>query len=260
MAIEPLFCVDGKKAIVTGAASGLGRAMALGLAEAGADVAIADINMDGTQDVARQIERLGVRALPIHVDISESGQVEQMVETVLREFGTIDILINNAGIPPVGRLPSHQMKQESWDKVINVDLRGLFLCARLVGQKMVEQRSGKIINIASISGMLVNKGQAGMSAFCSAKAAVIHLTKVLATEWAPYNIKVNCISPGYMMTPALQDVAKDPKRLQQLIDLVPMGRIGEPEELKGAVLFLASEASSYVTGHNLVVDGGHTAW
>jgi len=255
-----LFSLKGKKAIVTGSAAGLGRAMATALGEAGADVAVVDINPDGAREVSAEIEKLGVRSLAIKANVARAEEVGEMVKETKRAFGSIDILVNNAGIGPQVRVPTERLEEENWDKVVDTDLKGVFLCARETGKEMIKQKSGRIINVASISGMIVNKGQEGLAPFSSAKAGVILLTKVLAVEWAKYNIQVNCISPGYMRTTAIKELEKDPVMYQKLIDLTPMGRIGEPHELGGIIVFLASDASSFMTGHNLVVDGGHTAW
>ena len=253
------FKLDGNKAIVTGGASGLGEGMAIALAEAGADVAISDVNLQSAQRVADKIRKLGRNSFAIKTNVTRSEDVREMVRKVLKQFGRIDILVTSAGIGE-GPVPPEKLSETEWRKIIDVNLAGIFLCNQEAGKVMIRQKRGKIVNISSISGTIVNKGQAGLVAYCPSKAGVISLTKVLAVRWAKYNINVNCISPGYMLTPQSEKMLSDPKRYKFVTDLVPMKRIGNPEDLAGAVVFLTSEASSFITGHDLRVDGGHTAW
>lgn len=253
------FKLDKRKAIVTGGASGLGEGMAVALAEAGADVVIADINLKGAQRVADKIKKICRNSLAVEVDVTGVQSVKQMTEKALAEFGRIDILVTSAGIGEGPILPEN-LDEEEWEKIIDVNLKGIFLCNREVGKVMIKQRKGKIINIASMSGTIVNKGQAGLAAYCPSKAGVISLTRVLAVRWAGHNINVNSISPGYMRTPQSQAMLDDPERYKFVIDLVPMKRIGIPQDLAGAVVFLSSDASDFITGHDLIVDGGGTIW
>jgi len=260
--MNSLFDLKSKIAIVTGAGSGLGKSMAIGLAKAGASVVVADINVSSAEETADEIRKIGRNTLSIGVDVTNSDQVNKMTEKVINEFGKIDILINSAGIVRRGaeRVPLEKVSEEEWDEVIKVNLKGTFLCAQRVGREMIKQKKGKIINIASMSGMIVNKGLTGVGVYCVSKAGVIMLTKALAVEWAKYNINVNCISPGYMKTPMTARTRSDPIISRIQLDMTPLNRYGEPDEVVGAAIFLASDASSYMTGSNLVIDGGYTAW
>jgi len=253
--LDSLFNLKDKVAIVTGAGSGLGKAMAIALAKAGANIIAADINVSSAEETVRELKQKG---FPIKVDVTNSEEVNKMTEKVINEFGKVNILVNSAGI--ARRIPVEKMDEKEWDEVIKVNLKGTFLCVQCVGRKMIEQKKGKIINIASVSGSVANKDLIGLAAYCASKAGVILLTKVLAVEWAKHNINVNCISPGYMKTPMTAKTRTDQKLYKTLLDTVPFGRFGEANELAGAVVFLASDASSYITGSNLSIDGGYTAW
>jgi len=255
MDVREMFDLRGEKAIVTGAAQGLGEQIALGLAEAGADIAVVDINIDGTVRVAESIRNIGRESISIKVDVTKISDVENMVKMVKDRFDEIDILVNNAGI--VNNLPAEQITKEEWDRVIEVNLSGVFLCAQVVGREMIKQKKGNIINISSMSGLIVNRPQPQIH-YNTSKAGVIMITKSLAGEWAKYNIRVNAIAPGYMRTPLVDKVF--PKYGKGWSSLTPMGRIGDPSEIKGPALFLASRASSFVTGSVLVMDGGYTLW
>ncbi len=257
MSVLSLYELSNRKAIVTGAGQGLGQAMAMALAEAGADVVIADINIDTAQQTAAEIEKLGRKSLVVKMDVSKSDEINQAIDMVIKEFGRTDILVNNAGINR--RVPAEKMSETDWRKVIDVNLTGVFLCSQAVGRQMIKQKSGRIINIASMSGMVLNRGVTQI-AYYAAKAGVIMLTKALAVEWAKYNIWVNSISPGWMRTSLVEsEFIADKKRYQEIIEDTPMRRFGEPKELGPAVVYLASEASSFVTGENLVIDGGYVA-
>ena len=247
-----LFDLTDKIAIVTGASRGLGKAMATGLARAGANVVVADI-LDVNETV-EEIKKLGREAVGIKVDVSKKEDVERMVQQTIEKFGKVDILVNNAGIFRMA--PAETMKEEDWDKVIAVNLKGQFLCAQEVGKRMIKQKSGKIINMASVAGKLAF---AQSAAYNASKAGVILMTKTLAAEWGKYNIQVNAICPGVFTTPMTKDFLKDKNFLQMIKRRVPLARYGEPEELIGAAIFLSSKASDYMTGHELVIDGGWTA-
>ena len=255
MQAKGLFDLTDEKAIVTGAAQGLGEQMALALAEAGADVDIVDINLEGASKVAASIEDMGRDSIAIKADIAKVSDVENMVKMVEERFGRIDILINSAGI--ASHVPAEELAKEEWDEVIEVNLSAVFLSAQRVGRKMIAQKKGNIINISSMSGLIVNKTQSQIN-YNTSKAGVIMLTKSLAVEWAKYNIRVNAIAPGYMRTPLVDEVFS--KYGQEWTSSTPMGRIGEPHEIRGPALFLASKASSFVTGSVLVMDGGYTIW
>lgn len=254
MGILDRLSLQGRTALVTGAGQGIGQAFALALAEAGADVAIVDINPDSARAVAAQVAALGVRSLPLQVDVRCSDQVDRMVSDILSAWGHLDIGVNNAGIGMWA--PGEEMTDEQWRSVLAVNLDGVFYCCRAEGRAMLAQGHGKIINTASMSARIVNRPQCQV-AYNASKAGVVHLTKSFAAEWAARGVRVNCISPGYTRTPLVDQVA-------HLVDGwladIPMGRMAETSDLQGALVYLASEASDYVTGHELVVDGGFTLW
>jgi NAD(P)-dependent dehydrogenase (short-subunit alcohol dehydrogenase family) len=247
-----IFRLDGKVAIVTGAGRGIGAAMAKGLAEAGADVTVADIDYEAALDTAEVIEQMGRKALPVQVDVGDAVSVKNMVDATVEKFGTVDILVNNAGIQR--RDPCIEMSEEDWDAVIRVNLKGVFLCSREVGKILVQKGSGKVINIASL---LASVAQPNRGPYTASKGAVAQFTKVLALEWAPYNINVNAIAPGYVATELNTKLLEDKQVYDELTSRIPMGRWCEPEELTGAVVFLASNASSYMTGQLVNIDGGY---
>jgi NAD(P)-dependent dehydrogenase (short-subunit alcohol dehydrogenase family) len=253
------FDLKNKAALVTGGARGLGQAMAAALAAVGADVVIADMVLDQAEDAASKIEKeTSVSCLAVRADISVENDVEQMVQRALERFGKIDILVNNAGIHIGGEFAPEALDRKYWDKTLAVNLTGAFLCCQTVGKHMIERKKGKIVNIASMSGMVVNRLTGKHNpAYCVSKAGVIMLTKVLAAEWAKYNICVNAIAPTYIETDMCN---KAPGLQAEMRRDIPMGRIGRPDDLAGAVVYLASAASDFVTGHTLLLDGGYTAW
>ena len=255
MNAKEMFILSGEKTIVTGAAQGLGEQMALALAEAGADVAVVDVNIDAASRVTDYIRNIGRDSIAAKADVTKVADVENMVKVAKDRFGKIDILINNAGITI--NVPAGEMSKEEWDRVIEVNLTGVFLCAQAVGREMIKQKKGNIINISSMSALIANRPQPQIS-YNASKAGVIMITKSLASEWRRYNIRVNAIAPGYMRTPLVDKVF--PKYGKDWSSLTPMGRIGDPSEIKGPALFLASRASSFVTGSVLVMDGGYTIW
>lgn len=252
----PSFPLPGKVAIVTGGRRGIGKAIALALAEAGADIAICDrvVEDGGLEAVAEEIQRLGRRSLAVRADITNKADVDSMVQRVVDEFGVIDILVNSAAMNI--RAPLLELGEDGWDRVINTDLKGYYLCSQAVGKRMVEQKRGSIINIASTAAI---KAAAEMGAYCIAKAGVVMLTRVLALELAQYNIRVNAIAPYMVKTKFSQPLWGDPETLKQLESEIPLGRLAEPGDIIGSVLFLASDASSYITGHTIIVDGGLSA-
>lgn len=251
-----LFDLTGKKALVTGGSIGIGRGFALALAQAGADVAIIARNEVAGNSVVEEIKELGHDSLFVKCDVAVKDQVQEMVKTVVKQFGQLDIGVNNAGIAILGA--DEEIDQISWDKVIAVNLTGMFLCAQAEAQQMIKQSppGGKIINMASMSATIANCN----ASYDASKAGIVHMTKTLAAEWGQYNINVNCISPSYVLTPMH---ASTPVVVRGRIrELTPLGHVQRPEDLYGPVVFLASDASNYVTGHDLMVDGGHTlnAW
>jgi 2-deoxy-D-gluconate 3-dehydrogenase len=244
------FRLDGKIAIVTGSARGLGRAMAEGLAEAGADVALVDIlDMKETQ---QQIEKLGRRCVTIKADLSSKDCVEEIVNTTVKKLGGIDILVNNAGI--IRRAPFVEFTEKDWDDVMNINIRTLFFLSQAVTKIFIKQgRGGKIINTAS---MLSFQGGILVPSYAASKSAVAGLTRLMANELAKQNINVNAIAPGYMATDNTAPIRADVSRSKTILDRIPAGRWGNPDDLKGAVVFLASDASSYLYGSIIPVDGG----
>jgi len=235
--------------LITGAAQGIGKSIALLLAQNGANIVVSDINLERAEETAKEIESIGSKAMAVKVDVANLKEVEQMVEAVLEKFGKIDILVNNAGITRDKLIL--RMTEEDWDAVLNVNLKGTFNCTKVVVRHMAKQRSGKIVSIASVVGEMGNAGQANYSA---SKAGVIGLTKTIAREFAQRRINVNAIAPGYIETPMTEILPEKVK--EELKSLIPMERLGKPEDVAEAVLFLVSEESNYITGQVLNVNGG----
>lgn len=247
-----LFDLRSKKALVTGGATGIGRAAALALAQGGADVAIADLNEDVGNKTVAAIQELGRDSHFVWCDVAEPGSVHAMIETVVRRFGRLDIAVNNAGSIRSG--DDESQSKEDWDQVIGVNLTGTWLCAQAEMRQMIKQTptEGKIINVASIAAtMALSNGS-----YDASKAAVVHLTRTLAARWGRYNINVNSLSPGYVI--AAMGTTRSLEEREKLRAVTPLGYVQRLEDLYGPVLFLASKASDYVTGQNLIVDGGHT--
>lgn len=257
MKIMEKYDLTNKVSIVTGAAAGLGKAMAEALAQAGSHIVIADIDKEKAQATAKQLsDQEGVETLAIQTDVTEETQVQHMVNQVLDRFGSIDVLINNAGI--VLNEKAEDTSFADWQKVININLNGVFIVSQIVGRQMIEQQRGSIINISSMSGLVVNTPQCQAS-YNASKAGVIMLTKSLAMEWARHNIRVNTIAPGYMKTELTKKFFDQGGMTDTWMEMTPMGRPGNPEELGGIALYLASEASSFATGSVFTIDGGYTA-
>jgi len=254
------FGLAGKCAVVTGAATGLGKAMANALADVGANIVIADINMEKAEKTAEELRLKNVEVMALKLDVTMYDDVNICVKKVLEKFGKIDILINNAGIARHSK--AEDMSLKDWNDIMNVNLTAVFIMSQVVGRIMISQKQGSIINISSMSGIIVNTPQ-NQSAYNASKAGVIMLTKSLATEWAQHNVRVNTIAPGYMNTELTEVFMKNEQNkptVDRWMQFTPMGRVGEPEELKGIAVYLASDASSYVTGSVFTVDGGYTAW
>ena len=249
-----LFNLSGKIGIVTGGGRGIGRTLALALADAGADVIIADILIHQGEEVVQEIKKKAKDSLLIKVDFSQKIEIEKMVSETMKHFGRIDILINNAAINIFS--PAEEFTLEDWNKVLSVNLTGVFLCAQAVGKIMIEQKGGKIINIASVGGMTGTYRKA--IAYDSSKAGVINLTRSLAVEWGKYNINVNAIAPGMIETDLTRKRLEDKEICEYFVKRVPLGKIGQPDYLVGPVLFLSSEASTWMTGQTIVLDGGQT--
>ncbi|NLY30747.1 MAG: SDR family oxidoreductase [Firmicutes bacterium] len=255
---ENSFCLNGKVAAVTGGAQGLGLAMAQALAKAGAKVALLDIDMEKCQAEAGKLEsEYEVESLAIYADVRKLDQMEAAVAQIVERFGGLDIFVNNAGI--CKNIKAEEMTLEEWQEVIDINLTGVFIGSQVAGKQMIKQGGGSIINIASMSGSIVNVPQPQCS-YNASKAGVIHLTKSLASEWAQYSIRVNSISPGYMKTAMTEKTLQTDMAKDWWLRLTPMGRPGLSHELGGAVVFLASDASSFMTGADLIIDGGYTVW
>lgn len=250
--MNPLFDLSGKAAIVTGASTGLGMGMTLGLASAGADILLVD-HVESDQ-IAEQVHMMGRRASCLTIDLMQSTAVGAVMEKALAEFGRVDILVNNAGI--IRRTPAIDFSQQDWDEVMTLNARTVFFLAQAAARDMMKRKHGKIINISSL---LAFQGGILVPSYAASKGAVAQLTKSLANEWAAYGITVNAIAPGYMATNNTRALRDDPVRSRTILDRIPAGRWGLPDDLKGAAIFLASSASDYVNGHVLVVDGGWLA-
>ena len=244
--------LNDKIAIVTGAGQGIGRGIALSLAERGASVVVADINLQAAQGVEAETKSKRHEALAFGVDVSVPSQVESLIATALSEFGHIDIQINTAGVPLT--VQSIDMTEEQWDTVIDVNLKGAFLCSRAAAKEMIRQGGGKIINFASGA---AHGGIPGQAAYCASKGGVVALTRALAVEWAEYNITVNSISPGMTETPGMQKLKQEwPKVFKARAKRIPLGRTAQIQDIVSLVLFLAGEESDYITGRDFLVDGG----
>ncbi len=245
------FRLDGRVAVVTGSGTGLGQGMAVGLAEAGADV-VGVYNSHPPEKAKTAVEKLGRGFLAVQADLISIEPVERIIESAVKRFGRLDILVNDAGI--IRRAPSLEYSEKDWDDVININLKSLFFLCQAAARQFVKQKTGgKIINIASL---LSFQGGILIPPYTASKSGVRGLTQLLANEWAKHDINVNAIAPGYMATDNTEPLRKDPKRGPAILERIPAGRWGSPEDLKGAVVFLASEASNYVNGYTLAVDGG----
>ena len=260
MGVLDRFRLDGKRLFITGGSRGLGREMALALADAGADVVLAARDQAALESTAAEIRELGRQADVIAADLGEPEQCQQVCEQVVDELGPIDILINNVG----GRrynIPLGQLPLDKWEEIVRLNLTSTFVCTQVIGSSMLARaRGGRIINIASMSGMIVNRGIGGRS-YETAKAAVIHFTKTTAADWAPHGITANAICPGFFMTaPNVRWSHEHPNLFALYKEQIPIGQFGQAEDVGPLALYLASEASRYVTGATFVIDGGYTLW
>ena len=256
-----LFDLSGKVAIVTGAARGLGKQMALSLAEAGADVCFCDLLEEQGRKTEKEIAALGVKSFFKKVDVTKTAEIEPFVKEIVERFGGIDILINNVGIESEG-CPIEEVDDDLWKKIIDVNMSSMFYVSRAVGKEMIARgKGGSIINMSSISGLIISKIFPRHNVtYGVSKAGIVHLTKGLASEWAQYGIRVNALAPGYMLTENTSASRKFPEIVERLTEMTPMKRYGQEWELKGAAVFLASQASTFMTGSTLVIDGGNTIW
>lgn len=252
----PSMTLEGKVTIVSGAGSGIGKAIVIAAAEAGADCVPCEIpaKMESLGPVCEVIRKLGRRALPLALHLPDMASIEAMITAAVEEMGRIDVLVNNAGV----NIPCDALEftEEDWDAVLDVNLKGLFFLSQRAARRMKKTGGGKIVNIASQNGVV---GYYKRAAYCSSKAGVINLTRVLAIEWARYMINVNAVGPTFILTPLTQSTFDDPEMREDLLKRIPIGRVGQPEDVVGAVVFLASPAADMITGHTLMVDGGWTA-
>ncbi|MBN1188147.1 MAG: SDR family oxidoreductase [Dehalococcoidales bacterium] len=253
MRIEKLFDIKGRKALVTGAGRGIGKVLARTLAEVGCDVALFGLHEQNLEEVAVKIRKMRRCCITIEGDVSRNQDVKKAFDRVVNEFGRLDICVNNAGISM--QKPVEEMPEKDWDLIMDINMKGVFLCSQAAAHIMIPQKSGSIINIGSISARVVNVPQK-QAIYNTSKAGVVMLTQAMAVEWAPHGIRVNSISPGYIKTE--MTLSSMSGLFPAWESLTPLGRLGEPEELRGALIYLASDASSYTTGHDLVVDGGYT--
>jgi NAD(P)-dependent dehydrogenase (short-subunit alcohol dehydrogenase family) len=245
------FDLGGKVAIVTGGGRGIGRAIALGLANSGASVAVTSRTQKEIDAVAEEIKKSGGKALAVVTDLTVNDQLENLVQATVREFGKIDILVNNAARSFLRSLMD--LREDGWDKVFNTNVKSVWLLSRLVARKMMEQKSGRIINITTVG---AEKAELGMAAYGCSKAALKMLTRCMAREWAQFGIQVNAVGPGLTKTDFSKPIWSNPEVAKHVSAAIPMGRLAEPEEVVGSVLFLASDAARFITGHSIYVDGG----
>jgi NAD(P)-dependent dehydrogenase (short-subunit alcohol dehydrogenase family) len=250
-----MFDLGGKVALVTGASKGLGAAIAVGLARAGAALALCGRDQEGLAATRAAVEAEGARARTFEMDVLSRTSIRAAVAAAIEAFGQVDILVNNAGVNV--RKPALELAEEEWDRVVDTNLKGYFLVAQAVGAHMVARRAGKVINVSSIFGAV---GMDKQLAYASSKGGVAQLTKVLAIEWAKHGVNVNAVGPTYFETPLVASIRHDPERFAFINERTPMGRWGQPEELVGTIVYLASAASDFVTGQTVYVDGGWTIW
>jgi NAD(P)-dependent dehydrogenase (short-subunit alcohol dehydrogenase family) len=250
------FSLEGKTAIITGAGSGLGLAVSKGFAMAGANLALVDFNLDAVKKLAVELESIGCKAIPLKADVTDAAMVKSAVETVVREFSAVDVLVNCAGITK--RMPLEEFDEDAWDLVLSINLKGTFLFTKYAAQEMLKKGKGSVINFGSLGSVVAIPMS---TAYCSSKGGVAMFTKTAACEWAQRGIRVNAVLPGTFETPLLkQCINENSSYGEDMLKRFPIGRFARPEEIVGACIFLASDASTYVTGHLLAVDGGCTAY
>lgn len=254
--MNDLFDLTGKVALVVGGAGEIGHAQALGLADAGADVVVASRKLEHLEPVAKEIQAKGRKSLAVAVDVTQEQSVSSMVDSVLKKFPTIDILVNAAGIAV--RKPTEAMPLEDWQRVMDINLRGTLLTCQAVGRVMIKQKSGKIINLSSVRGRFGFPG--GYSAYCPSKGGVDALTRALAVEWAPHNVLVNAIAPTFVDTPLTRTALTNPEFSKLVLSRIPLGRLATTGDIVGATILFASKASDFITGQILYIDGGVTCW
>lgn len=251
MSVLNKFSLDNRKAVVIGASRGLGKRMALALAEAGADVIVSSRSLEALQKVADQIRKLSRESYAIECDISNVSEIERLYQLVMKKFSRVDILINVAGTTI--RKPSTEITEEDWEEVSGINIKGMLFACKIFGKSMIESGGGKIINIASLNSVIALPRR---TLYTITKTGVLGLTRSLATEWGEYNVNVNTIAPGYFLTEMTKPLFEDKKWTEKLLQKIPLGRVGTPEDLDGVVVFLCSSTSDYITGETLFVDGG----
>jgi NAD(P)-dependent dehydrogenase (short-subunit alcohol dehydrogenase family) len=252
------FSLEGQVSFVTGGNRGLGRSIAIGLAEAGSDVVVMDLELTNGEAIKNEVQRLSRKCLLLQGDVSNEQDVDHHIAETVKRFGRLDILVNNAAI--AGAYPLEEISISTWRKVVDVNLTGVFMCCRRTALEMRKRRSGRIINIASTFGQVGTFNGLPASAYCATKGGVVNLTRELAIELAPFNIRVNAIAPSWHDTEMNKGMLDNEELYKVIMDRTPLKRIGKPDEIKGAVVFLASDASAMVTGHILNVDGGWLSW
>ena len=251
MALEK-FSLKGRSGIVTGGGSGIGKAIATGLVQAGAEIVIVGRRRERLEETAQEIRQFGGAVIPVQADVSKMGDIKSLVNRAVKEFGKIDFLFNNAGT--IRRNPSEDFLERDWDEVININLKGPFFLAQAVARVMISQkRKGKIINTSSL---IAVQGGKRVPAYAASKGGIAQLTKSMANDWAKYNILVNAIGPGWVKTELTEPLRRDKERFAEITGRIPLGRWADPEDLAGAAVFLASDASDYITGQTIFVDGG----
>ena len=252
-----IFDLTGKVAVVTGGGGGIGAAIAKGLAQFGAELAVVDMDRAAAGKVADDIEAHGDQSLAVQADLTDQDDLQRMIDQIVTRFDRVDILVNSAGINI--RKPALEVTESDWDKVVDINLKAVFFCTKAFGRIMVEQKSGKVINIASVMAMVGSPTYQQIVPYASSKGGVVAQTRAFATEWAQHNVLVNAIVPGPVATPLVKGLHADKTTRDAILRMVPLGRLAEPEEMVGPTVFLASRASDYVTGHILCVDGGWVA-